>query len=220
MVKFGLWACDDAALSSNGGQWYMVWSGLLKRKQLQLDLIIPWQMLNERQSTSKLRQLRRRRWIQEKLYTSANYTYRPKQTEIYSLTIARMFCRSCSESRAPSVLSVMSSSHSSTKTERWSLGGCQVWGFMVLGILLAVLAFLLAVIYFSIRTLTTSLEHVETIPTYANAILVSISSIMYIYFILKWHPTFPTSRFSDVSLFRHPVFPIFQIKWPNLKKYT
>ena len=45
--------------------------------------------------------------------------------------------------------------------------------FVILGVLLIVTAFLHGVIYFSIRTLTTSLDLVETVPNYATALLVS-----------------------------------------------
>ena len=52
--------------------------------------------------------------------------------------------------------------------------------FIVTGVLQIVVAFLIGVIYFSVRTLTSSLEHVETIPTYANGILVSKCCNIYI----------------------------------------
>ena len=53
-------------------------------------------------------------------------------------------------------------------------GCCQKgWGSVILGVLIIINAFLLGVVYFSIRTLTTSLEHVDTVPTYATALLVS-----------------------------------------------
>ena len=45
--------------------------------------------------------------------------------------------------------------------------------FVILAVLLIVTAFLHGVIYFSIRTLTTSLDLVETVPNYATALLVS-----------------------------------------------
>ena len=48
-----------------------------------------------------------------------------------------------------------------------------LWVFIILGVLQIILAFLMVVIYFSIRTLTSSLELVETIPSYASAVLVS-----------------------------------------------
>ena len=53
---------------------------------------------------------------------------------------------------------------------RWI--GKRLWIFIIVGTLQIILAFLLVVIYFSIRTLTSSLELVETIPSYATAVLV------------------------------------------------
>ena len=47
------------------------------------------------------------------------------------------------------------------------------WAFVTLGVALTISAFLLGVVYFSIRTLTTSLELVDIVPTYATALLVS-----------------------------------------------
>ncbi len=52
------------------------------------------------------------------------------------------------------------------------------WALVAGGVLLVVTAFLLGVTYFSIRTLTTSLQHVETIPAYAIALLVSLAYII------------------------------------------
>lgn len=59
-------------------------------------------------------------------------------------------------------------------------GGCPPmgWALVAGGVLLVVTAFLLGVTYFSIRTLTTSLQHVETIPAYAIALLVSLAYII------------------------------------------
>lgn len=53
------------------------------------------------------------------------------------------------------------------------------WALITVGALLVILAFLLGVTYFSIRTLTTSLEHVETVPAYAIALLVSVLYIIH-----------------------------------------
>ncbi len=47
------------------------------------------------------------------------------------------------------------------------------WVFITLGGLLITNAFLMGAIYFTIRTFTTSLEHIEIIPTYSIALLVS-----------------------------------------------
>ncbi|ELT88311.1 hypothetical protein CAPTEDRAFT_185254 [Capitella teleta] len=52
--------------------------------------------------------------------------------------------------------------------------------FVVAGLLQIVVAFLLSAIYFSVRTLTSSLELVETIPTYTNGILLLCAGILVI----------------------------------------
>ncbi|CAH1790414.1 unnamed protein product [Owenia fusiformis] len=59
--------------------------------------------------------------------------------------------------------------HTNTKT---------LWVFLGFGVVQIVIGFLLAVIYFSIRALTTSLEYIEVIPTYANAILIICSGVL------------------------------------------
>ena len=45
--------------------------------------------------------------------------------------------------------------------------------FVVLGVLQLVVAFFLAVFFLSVRALTSSLQHVETVPSYAAVVLVS-----------------------------------------------
>lgn len=57
------------------------------------------------------------------------------------------------------------------KVRTWLEAG---WGFITLGLALTIVAFLLGVVYFSIRAITTSLEHIDIVPTYATALLVSM----------------------------------------------
>ena len=57
------------------------------------------------------------------------------------------------------------------RLREWLVAG---WGFVTLGVALTITSFLLGIVYFSIRAITTSLEHVDIVPTYATALLVNI----------------------------------------------
>lgn len=131
-----------------------------------------------------------------------NYTFGSEDplcdTEIDSVTSsAQVPCcskpqtNSCCPSCWPSLTRQLSGSTPprNSKTPQWLLI------FIAAGILQTVIAFLVGAIYFSIRALTSSLEHIETIPTYANGILVRTFSFRVLWAVMAnnslWLGQFP-----------------------------
>ena len=58
------------------------------------------------------------------------------------------------------------------KARLWRDYSCRYWWFLTSGVIQGVTACLVVAVYFIIRSLTSSMDNVETIPTYINAIVV------------------------------------------------